>query len=297
MKERISKDNYLDATFEDWIEILNNVYYIKNDKREVSDMWLRVVSDSSKVGEAVRKNQYYEAIKALTTTFGWIFTTVNKMFEKRKENKEYLLTFENEPFETLTEMVLSKYPGVCPVCRKDICHCSIKRKEVEEQSKETRLQKFEELRNKKLHLNMLDYSISDIEKTLDNIYGSGHYQVSLEMLTFHFLEEVGEVAWCLTNLEDESDPKENEESFEIQLPKELADVVSWGFAIYGKLYAKLEQANKMAHEILGLTFENDVNKNSILAYWLWNIYSDKNGKITCHLCNREICSCGENGNK
>ncbi|MEZ4643444.1 MAG: hypothetical protein R3E31_12050 [Chloroflexota bacterium] len=58
----------------------------------------------------------------------------------------------------------------------------------------------------------------------EDIYGQVHYGSSLESIAFH-CEEIGEVASCITSLEDGKRRHRELVPYNIQLPEEIADVV------------------------------------------------------------------------
>lgn len=298
-----------DASFENWQQALNTIYEVKNENREPAEMWLRTVSDASKVGEAIRKGDAYEAMVYLIHAMGWIITTTNKLLKFQYNGEPALQTADNKPHSSITQIVLAKYPTVCPVCQKESCHCPIRRKTVEQatpdqrkllkaQEKERRRQELLSLHSEIKGKDSLPGTITGLSKMLDDIYGQVHFGENVQNITFHFLEEVGEVAWCLIGLEEGLRYNSKDKSLlSVQLSEEIADVIAWSFAIIAKLANSADQASRLMYvfhpnsgEIIDK--KDDLEKYSLLARWLWNVFYDKKeGRLSCPSCQMLPCNC------
>jgi len=310
MVAMVTLENFEAATFDQWQDTLRNIYDIKNEHRHPLDMWLRTVSDSSKVGEAVRKGDAYEAMKYMVHTMSWIITTTNKLLAYSYNGEPALQTYDRRPHTSLTQIVLAKYPTVCPVCQESNCHCPILRKFIEEANpnvrKQTKAEKKEERRKnlitKKSNINSseLPTTLADIAMMLNNIYGQVHYGESVQNITFHFLEEIGEVAWCLTSLDEGMVINRNDDTpLTIQLADEIADVIAWSLAIVGKLASSADQANRLVSVLRPMspseTAEANVSlmqNHSLLARWLWyTFYNPREMTLCCPSCHHQPCEC------
>ncbi|KAB2893794.1 MAG: hypothetical protein F9K28_07540 [Bacteroidetes bacterium] len=313
MAEILTLTNFENATLDQWQYALQQIYDKKNEKRQPSDMWLRTVSDASKVGEAARKGDAYEVMKYLVHTVSWVITTTNKLMTHQYNGLPSLQTYDGRSHTSLTQIILAKYPMICPVCQEKQCHCPIKRKDIEEADPIKRQQikaANKETRRQKLLARQLELetdtnspkSVADIAAMLDEIYKQVHYGESIQNITFHFLEEVGEVAWCLTSLDEGNQINPSDETpLNIQLADEIADVMAWSLAIVGKLANSATQTNRLMsvfHPIAQSTTEDKEiskkQKHNLLAQWLWSSFYDRDKlKICCPLCKEEPCICGK----
>lgn len=299
-KPEITKENYEQATFEDWAAILNKIYLDQNQKRTPSDMWLRAVSDASKVGEEVRKGEPFQAMIQLAHTFGWIITTCDKLFKWDKyEEVQAIQSYDKIPQTSLTNITLSKYPTCCPYCEKNLCECSIRRKENAGTKKEiSKMQQRIYSHTKYSTLKAVGHlpkNICELSEMFDNIYGQSLYEIPIERITFHFLEEIGEVAHCITSLHDNS---HNYESipFSVQLSEEIADVVAWGFAVVEKLSSLATDSQKLS----SIFFTDEQNAkisieyptdHKLFSHWMWYTYTYGSGIPHCPTCGHEKCNC------
>ncbi len=296
----VNKNNYQIATFEQWEISLNNIYSVRNEKRTPSEMWLRVVSDASKVGEAARKGEPYEALDALVHTFGWIITTCHNFWDfQYVEGVASLQTLDGKPHHTLSDIVLSKYPMLCPYCGKNLCHCGILRKFNEGEKKEDRKRKQRDLSfntfNSMKQNMQKQFTIADFAKMFEDIYGQSHYEIPIEKITFHFIEEVGEVAQCITSLHDNAKSKDAV-IYNVQLSEELADVVAWGFAVTGKLSTLVRDSRKLAQVFFKKRDLNVFDKylssdHQLLSQWMWQIFTKGRKYPVCHTCGKRSCRC------
>lgn len=287
------------ASFEDWDAALDLVYGRRNERRSVPEMWLRAVSDASKVGEAVRKNEYYEAMFEIAHTFGWILTTYRKLAHQRYGDEVALQSHEHRSFASLTETVLAKYPGICGYCGLAQCTCNSMRRKLERQSKEERHRwrttvRLQEYSAASLS-GRLPQTIAGVSDMFGAIYDEVHYDLSLERITFHFLEEIGEVASCITNMEDGSLLGENAVPLPIQLGEEMADVIGWGIAVTRKLGDLAERSSKLREVLLpNHTSQDHVNERydrTLIPKWLWHVFAAPPGIIRCHTCHSNPCQC------
>ncbi|MCB8967442.1 MAG: hypothetical protein H6660_11165 [Ardenticatenaceae bacterium] len=293
----LTENNYLDASFEQWALILDKIYGKRNEQRSISEMWLRAVSDASKVGEAVRKSDAYEAMLYLTHTFGWVITSSTKLLKLEFDGKPALLGSDSKPHNCLTNIVLSKYPSICPYCGGVPCKCSSMRKTVERESKSERRLRLNKVNLQAKEDGILPETISGLSNMFEDIYGQVHYGSSLESIAFHFLEEIGEVASCITSLEDGKGRHRELVPYNIQLPEEIADVVGWGFAIMSKLSTLAKDADRLVQAFNGSqdkpeSLSTSWNSTHILPKYLWReFYSNSEQQYQCHHCKSNPCEC------
>lgn len=293
----VPESDYLNASFEQWALILDTIYGNRNEKRSISEMWLRSVSDASKVGEAVRKSDAYEAMVYLTHTFGWVITSSTKLLKTEFDGKPALQTYDAKPFICLSDIVLSKYPNICPYCGGNPCQCSSIRRTVERETKSERRLRLNRVNSQAKETGMLPETISDISNMYESIYGQIHYGSSLESIAFHFLEEIGEVASCITSLEDGKGKHQDLVPFNVQLPEELADVIGWGFAIMSKLSTLAKDANRLVQAFNGSqgkseSLSTDWSSKYILPKYLWReFFNNSDQQYQCHHCEASPCEC------
>lgn len=296
-QSNLTENSYLNASFEQWALILDKIYGKRNENRSISEMWLRAVSDASKVGEAVRKSDAYEAMVYLTHTFGWIITSSTKLLKTEFDETPALLRYDSKPYICLTDIVLSKYPNICPYCGGNPCQCSSIRRTVERESKSERRLRLNRVNSQAKEAGMLPETISDVSSMYENIYGQIHYGSPLESIAFHFLEEIGEVASCITSLEDGKGEHQELVPYNIQLPEEIADVVGWGFAIISKLSTLAEDANRLVQAFNGSrdkseSFTKDWDSKHILPKYLWReFFNNSEQQHQCHHCEASPCEC------
>jgi NTP pyrophosphatase (non-canonical NTP hydrolase) len=293
----ITSQNYRMVSIDDWQHEMSYLYQIKNSKRDPIRMWLRTVSDASKVGEAVRKDEFHEAMEQLSHTFAWILTTTDKLCTTQFDGQPVLTDGEGEPLASIADVLFAKYPGICPYCGKaEICHCPVLRKTIAKETKAERRNRLREIRETAITQGTLPKSLPDIAYMFDRIYGEAHYEVGLDIIVFHFLEEVGEVAWCLTSLFDGTKNTADSASLSTQLAEEIADTVAWGFAITNKI--ALLASQDLALKALQIPKErsrqmSDSQLNyGLLATWVWYTYSGPEHDILrCPKCMERPCHC------
>lgn len=289
--------SYKNASFENWISILNSIYGDKNHQRTPSEMWLRAVSDASKVGESVRRGEPYDAMRYFVHTLGWVLTTFQKLSETEYNGLPALQTIDNKPHKKLTSMILSKYPGICPYCGCVKCNCPSMRETLEKETKLQRRQRL--LKTYSEFLNTYEHptTISDMVSMFDNIYRQVHYGETIEKITFHFLEEVGEVAWCITSLEEGTNTNPDRIPLNVQLAEEISDVVAWGIGVVGKLISLAEQSDRLTTVIrigenLSELQNSVLERQYVIPRWLCHIFFDINiSDFVCHTCHKKPCRC------
>jgi len=301
----ITDENFGTASLVQWEHELGFIYSSRNAARDPGNMWLRAVSDSSKVGEAIRKGEYIDVMKYLTHTFAWILTTTHKLTEYKYDDVPALLGIDHRALTSTWDCLVEKYPGICPYCAVKVgCQCGVIREEMENETKaERRLRLAQNRQNVRRTAEMndeLDKSVIGITKMFDRIYGHTHYGVDMDKIAFHMLEEVGEVAWCLTSLREGTRTNDDSAPLSVQLAEEIADTVAWSFAIIGKIRNLYTRARKL--EMLkdldpgSATDKTEAvgEEYGLLPRWLWTTFDGpKAGYLRCPGCHRRPCSCGQ----
>jgi len=225
------KENYTEASLNDWQHRFQEIYGEKNQNRRPENIWAQVTENLSKVAENLRRFKYAAAFQSLCHVLCWVCAFVNRT-EKNLE-----------------DLVWKKYPFVCPYCLRVPCSCGAVRVKLEEAHthvKETFIQeevnrryaeKFKEQRPSKLDDWVLMYA---------KLYGNTTYSMPVYQIGFHLMEEDGEVSRILRRkrefetrveqrLEVGTDLEMARQEFERDLDSELADVYSWLCTLVYKL--------------------------------------------------------------
>lgn len=299
----ISQQNYLLTHLDNWEQELSMIYAHKNSRREIEHMWLRAISDASKVGEAVRKGEFREAVEYLAHTFAWTLTTINKLLVEQTSQDPLLMASDGRPISSAWDLLMDKYPGICPYCgHNQNCHCVVNRMEIAKESKRDKRERLRErrqgVRSAAEEQGLLPQSLPEIAHVLEQIYGQSHYEVDVEKITFHFLEEVGEVAWCITSLREGTKSNDDSASLAMQLAEEFADTIAWSFAIFAKLAYLAKQTQKLGSLKTpwveqGADAQHVDQLNDIfLPNWLWFVYEGSQvGFLRCPSCHARPCEC------
>ena len=193
MKEFVDRKHHNKHTMDDWQGFFRKIFEDR-DSIQAPFMWLKVAEKASNFSEAIRKEQFDDAARAIARMFLWICEFCSK-------NQDVIGTSK------LSEVVWHKYPYVCP-------HCSPVLMWVHESIKDTKDKKrllqlgcycqlgIETTSNKGVNDKSLDYfrNLADKPNFLDDwvrmfrkIYGSRINIMTLESIAFHLFEEVGEV--------------------------------------------------------------------------------------------------------
>lgn len=219
-------NNFTALSVDQVVEAFHQLHGKENLKRSVFNVWLHVVEHASSVGEALRKDEYTEAFCALARVFGWLCSFVAKCYYDEKAESVFKLN------KKLSEIVWYKYPGMCYACVTFPCHCLTRKREVERTKRLTPEQ--EKLLAFARKSGKGPANIDGWAQMFEAIYGNYHYASPLGSTGFHLLEEVGEVAKSVVDLEEKGAGDRSEELVG-KTRDEIADVFSWLFAVVLKL--------------------------------------------------------------
>jgi len=303
------------ATLDDLIYDIRIVWAKKDAQRTIYDTLLHTVNHASKLGEQVRRGEYKAVLDELGDIVMWFLTFVGKLQQRvedrRKTSQEALLFYT--PL-TLTDLVWNKYPYTCPACFlrvnkktkkskpwKRRCDCLLNSSIVEGRTDDEKAGTEKELRDfAKEHEAEKVSKLVELEGMFAFLYGANYETFSLESIAFHLLEEVGEVSDALIrlysyNLSKTPNPAKFYESRRLHLESEIADVMSWIFAVSIKVKL-LYQVYEKLPEGVGLgpfqTAPSPRAPQINLANILWNRYGDKNtGLLYCPTCGKPQCNC------
>ena len=303
------------ATLDDLIHDIRIVWAKKDAQRTIYDTLLHTVNHASKLGEQVRRGEYKGVLDELGDTVMWFLTLVGKLQQpvehRSKTNPEALLFYT--PL-ALTDIVWNKYPYVCPACflrlskenkegeawqRK--CDCLLSIKIVEERTEEEKAETEKALREfTEEHKDDKVESLADLEKMFASLYAANYENLPLESIAFHLLEEVGEVSDALIrlysyNISKTPDPAQIYNSRQAHLESEIADVVSWIFAVSIKVKLLFQVYDKLPREVGLGPFETASTPRATrinLENILWSRYGDRNTELLyCPSCFQAQCKC------
>ncbi len=302
---------------ETWTTGFYSVYAVNDDNRTYSAIWLPVTSHASTVAEAVRLNNYDEVVYNLGNVLAWVLSFAER-FRVDLTESEVGRNLMGIHGENWTEWILHKYPGACNICGASRCFCSSMRDVMELRHKEKKAEYdgFMEERGRRIKKAFLEMfpekgahkimAMPELFDMFQRIYGGTLWGVPLADVSFHFLEEVGEVSKEIALLEaicgrhtreswrekvSKEDPPIWKDSYSevcIGITRELADVFSWTTA----LCFKVEQLSKqkwaprgaLVKLYIGEIPEGKARKSV-------NIYEDRY-EFVCRYCGREKCSQG-----
>lgn len=303
------------ATLDDLIHDIQFVWARKDAQRTIYDTLLHTVNHASKLGEQVRRGEYQAVLDELGDTVMWFLTFVGKLQqpvkERRKTSREMLLFYT--PL-ILTDVVWNKYPYTCPACFfrlakenrgsgpwKRRCDCLLSSGIVEGRTDEEKAEAEKALRDfAKEHGAEKVSRLAELEKMFTSLYEANHATLSLEAIAFHLLEEVGEVSDALIrlysyDLSKNPDPAQFYNSRRLHLESEIADVVSWIFAVSIKVKLLYGVYDKLPSRVGPGPFQEPPPSRAPqvnLANIVWNQYGDKNnGLLYCPTCGKAQCNC------
>lgn len=303
------------ATLDDLIHDIRIVWAKKDAQRTVYDTLLHTVNHASKLGEQVRRGEYKGVLDELGDTVMWFLTLVGKLQQpvehRSKTSREAFLFYT--PL-ALTDIVWNKYPYVCPACFlrlskenrkgdawKRKCDCLLSPSIVEERTEEEKAETEKALRDfAKEHKDDKVERLADLEEMFASLYVANYENLPLESIAFHLLEEVGEVSDALIrlysyNISKTPDPAQIYDSRQAHLESEIADVVSWIFAVSIKVKLLFQVYDKLPREVGLGSFETASTPRAPqinLANILWSRYGDRNtGLLYCPTCIEAQCKC------
>jgi NTP pyrophosphatase (non-canonical NTP hydrolase) len=309
-----------DATFEVYQEGLREVYSGNDHIRDLNGVWHRIIHRSSELGEQVRETKSEDKdYEALLNPLADVFCWINNFIDRCNAGQpRYRLYPEGEPVKgTPSYIIWEKYPGFCPTCgagnrREGIrvygtmvhqCKCSIVEPEEINKTKTIKVAQ-EEAEDR---IERRPQNVDEMVHIFEAIYANRYENFSLEELTLHFLEEVGEVTEELAKLEqlNEMEPAEWKGDSELEkydhypntlegkieyekwkLRREIADNYSWIAAIIIKL-------NEIRRKAYDLNEYTDGSSNQEFdEIKLSNVLDNRfrpNGTFRCPTCEEETC--------
>ncbi len=307
-----TKDSWEAASIDEYVNDVGLVWGSQDAGRSVIDVWLRVVQHASELGEVVRRGKLDAVQEQLGHIAIWMLSFAAKTGTARK-GAEGLFSLTRP----LSEVIWRKYPNCCHACftrraymgqehwQEDIveCNCVMTLAETEERGVLlTDEQKSEAKRLRREHADRAwtegrsDYqklSLMQLERRFEHIFKRSIFAQDLEHVTFHFLEEVGEVTQELTNLYTyrvpaETAPETLTEDWRSRRPDyedELADSFSWLFAVS----SKLRDTFKVFDNFSGTTkFAEHMH---IVGHLIKRHRREFDSHMKCYVCGDDVCHC------
>jgi len=279
------KKSELPDTLDDLVNAFGRVYEDIDRKRSVEQMWLQVVEEAASVAEAVREVNYVEVISHLANTFCWISGLVAKC----RGDPNSVLHFE----EDFSSIVWRKYPNMCPLCGVRPCQCLIRKREIDSRSSEEKNQVYEKAEKKAQ--GTIEDRIRDLDRLVnmfEEVFGPSYFVMPIQEITFHFTEEVGEVAEQIRELRavnmapiNDREKRDRRDRITKEFLKELADVFSWMCGILIKVNLLIGNVDDILSEFgrsegsfRKITFSETLQK-----------YYIDDGRLVCRTCRRSPC--------
>jgi len=271
-----------EITIDEFVDIFLNIYGEIDQKRSIEQLWLQVVEESASIAEAVREIEYTNLTMHIADMFCWFCGFINKL--KTEKRKEFRID------DPLSLIIWNKFPNKCPFCQTHPCQCLLKREEIQGRTSEEKNRIYENVAKQAEATK--NYRIKELNKLCDMfrcIFRPSYYVMPLEEITFHFMEEIGEVSEHIRKLTSLSLGKKKGQNELLKVKKdfkkEIADVFSWLCAIVIKLNYLLESNQKILDEFNYL----DSQKIEISFIDIVKKYYFKDSKFICRTCKREKC--------
>ncbi len=270
---------------DDWEAEFDEIYGRVDQQRSIAEMWLLMMEDASQLAEAIRREKYGEALQKLAHVFGWTCSFVARC--RASDMKDTAFRLE----KTLSEIVWQKYPHCCALCGHSRCICAVVRGELEELSpaekKKRKASVANELAIARQRVELRPKTLDDFVKMFNHIYKGAHYNLPIEAILLHFLEEVGEVSSCIREIR-EQDGKKNDGELRADLEEEIADIFSWTASALSKLDYILG-----AYKQLGAGHDKIAQTASLsLSCIVWQEFQDDTQQhLWCGKCRSRQCKC------
>jgi len=324
-----------EASIEEYIKDVKIIWPL-NSKRSPLHIWMEAVGRAATVCEGVRKLEWDIVIDELAALIMWWFAFIGRANDLNKSSGDFtLFRLPNKAGDILWR----NYPRCCPVCISTLiqtnpkydleqlpfttCNCLISKKSAEERSEEVKqlaansVKRLSQIRHKENPKSLFKFA-----EMFATLYQPNIYSLSPEEISFHLLEEVGEVSDALVDatihrksklLPYPSNPtKKNLDAFIKEakvkidhIEKELADVFSWSISLLEKSKLIISSASRLCNKFNEEIIDNEVlnklletlnlpTQSLSIVDIIWRKY-ELNGKLGHRLCNSNICKCFEGG--
>ena len=251
-------------------------------------MWLFMMEDAASFAEAIRLDNFGDAQKRIARVFGWVCSFVSRCRSEEfaRTGSAFYLT------NSLSLIVWNKYPNVCSTCAQERCVCSVMRSEIEEMSRSERQKHKAKMATTLGAARMRKgrpHTLDGMTRMLGRIYKGAHFNLPIEAIVLHFVEEVGEVASCIRKIRENAGRRNIGEIHKLRsnLEEEIADVISWTASAVLKLdyilgASRWYKTPKVRPQGAGLK----------LSKILWKEFMKPRGQyLWCHKCKHRPCRC------
>ncbi len=248
-------------SFDDWAFIAREVSGEKFMKLHPSEVFLFLSESGGIIAENVRRNRYHEVLSNL----GFCLYSLINMYNRIVYHPKFEEVFAPGEFFGLDQFIFERFPRRCPYCGGDHCICAIKFSDSENRTLEEKRAMKEEV-NKMLQIARVTEKpperLDDFKALFKGIYGQGHQYMTIDNICFHLLEEIGELAQALRNLIN--GPPDSFRELRDEFMSEIADIISWIFALWRKIEHHIRNAckDRMDREAL--------NPSELLSSVIWS---------------------------
>ena len=282
MMTQKKRDKY---SLDDWENEFEKIFGGVDSQRSLAEMWLLMMEDAAQLAEAIRREKYSDGLRKLSRVFGWTCSFVARCRADDMKRTAFHLD------KSLSEIVWYKYPYCCSLCGQERCICAVTRGELEELSRKEKDKRKAGVANAltvaRQRIDRKPKSLNDFVTMFSHIYKGAHYNLPIEAILLHFLEEVGEVSSCIREIR-ERDGMKHDTELTANLEEEIADIVSWTASALSKLdyilgaYGQLQVGDRKTPQTAGLT----------LADIVWREFQDGSAKhLWCNRCHNRPCKC------
>jgi NTP pyrophosphatase (non-canonical NTP hydrolase) len=281
--------NYTDATMNEWQRAFWEVYGLQDNDLKLHDMMLQLTVDATRLSEAVRKENFVEALSVLPRLLSWLFSLNSKTVGSYPDL--------SPKGALLADVVWHKYPRRCSLCAQRSCICVTW--VTDDLTSEERIEKEREneatlaaARKDESQPRTLDEWVEMFEE----IYGRVNRSRSASDKMLHLWEEIGELEVELRNADRRAAGQPDAKATDWE--SELADVFSWVSSVYLHITGYLRRA-QFFHDTIEAKSRRDAPSPSAfpqppqLSRWVWlEFRGDRdNGGLRCHKCGYAVCGC------
>jgi len=314
----VVKDNYASCSIDDYVSDAALIW-TKDIRRPLSDMWYIVVSHAANLGEALRREEYADAGHEVGRIAVWLVSFVARLHAPEKESFDHIF----QTSTPLSRIIWNKYPNCCPVCYSEqivipklrgeevedfggkltACNCVLRQEDIETRSLRYKPKVREQIRlqrrqyaEKHQPKSPESFSFDSLESMFFEVFQAAITVESPEQIGLHLLEEVGEVCTALTAIytyksEEEATPELYRARI-LELENEIADVISWLFAVSSKLrliYEKFDRTPQRLYPDSKVLWK-PVASDLFVSKRIWAEYGNT-GIFSCRVCKQIVCNC------
>ena len=270
-------------SIDEWDEEFTHIYGNVDRKRKPAEMWLLMMEDASHFAESIRREKYGRALNNLAHVFCWACSFVSRC----RIDEDKVLAIE----KPLSQIVWDKYPNACCLCGHARCICSVRRAELEELTPEQKAEVdervFADLASARARVESRPATLDGFSDMFGHIYKGAHYNLPIEAIVLHFMEEVGEVSTCIRKIRERQPGQEDEQDLGLELEREVEDIISW----ISSSLSKLDYIRGAGKLDLGSTASVQT-ANLTLSAIVWDAFKDESGAhLWCPQCKERPCNC------